>query len=79
MATLVPALRRWPRTLASRLFLIFLVGLVLAHGLSFGLQFYERYQSAKSVMLDNLERDVVVALAILNRLPADERAAWCRA
>lgn len=76
MATLVPALRRWPRTLASRLFLIFLVGLVLAHALSFGLQFYERYQSAKSVMLDNLERDVVVALAILNRLPADERAAW---
>ncbi len=76
MPALVPALRRWPRTLASRLFLIFLVGLVLAHGLSFGLQFYERYQSAKSVMLDNLERDVVVALAVLNRLPADERAAW---
>lgn len=73
---LVPALRRWPRTLASRLFLIFLVGLVLAHALSFSLLFYERYQSAKSVMLDNLERDVVVALAILNRLPAAERAEW---
>ncbi|RBL80979.1 two-component sensor histidine kinase [Streptomyces cavourensis] len=72
----VPALRRWPRTLASRLFLIFLVGLVLAHALSFSLLFYERYQSAKSVMLDNLERDVVVALAILNRLPAAERADW---
>ncbi|MFY1993178.1 ATP-binding protein [Achromobacter xylosoxidans] len=76
MAARDPAWRRWPRTLASRLFLVFLVGLVLAHGLSFGLQFYERYQSARSVMLDNLERDVVVALAILNRLPADERAAW---
>ena len=37
----VPALRRWPRTLASRLFLIFLVGLVLAHALSFSLLFYD--------------------------------------
>ena len=56
MATLVPALRRWPRTLASRLFLIFLVGLVLAHALSFGLQFYERYQSAKMCIRDRPRR-----------------------
>jgi signal transduction histidine kinase len=68
--------RAWPRTLAARLFLIFLVGLVLAHGLSFGLLFYERYDAAKSVMLDDLEHEVVIAMAILNRLPADERADW---
>jgi signal transduction histidine kinase len=66
----------WPRTLASRLFLIFLVGLVVAHGLSFGLQFYERYESARNTMLGDLERDVAVAFAVLDRLPADERAAW---
>jgi signal transduction histidine kinase len=66
----------WPRTLASRLFLIFLVGLVVAHGLSFGLQFYERYESARTVMLDDLERDVIVSFAILDRLPPGERAAW---
>ncbi|UUQ64903.1 HAMP domain-containing histidine kinase [Pseudomonas fuscovaginae UPB0736] len=67
---------RWPRTLASRLSLIFLVSLVLAHGLSFGLQFYERYQSAMTLMLDNLEQDLTTSVAVLERLPANEREAW---
>ncbi|MEH6349360.1 ATP-binding protein [Pseudomonas sp. 3JA] len=67
---------RWPRTLASRLSLIFLVGLILAQGLSFGVQYYERYQSAKSTMLGNLETDVSTSVAILDRLPAAERQAW---
>ncbi|MES2820914.1 MAG: HAMP domain-containing sensor histidine kinase [Pseudomonadota bacterium] len=67
---------RWPRTLASRLSLIFLVGLLLAQGLSFGVQFYERYQSAKSTMLGNLENDVSTAVAILDRLPPGERPDW---
>lgn len=67
---------RWPRTLASRLSLIFLIGLILAQGLSFGAQFYERYQSAKSTMLGNLENDVSTAIAILDRLPAAERPGW---
>ncbi|AZF37517.1 Sensor histidine kinase [Pseudomonas sp. R4-39-08] len=67
---------RWPRTLASRLTLIFLVSLAVAHGLSFGLQFYERYQSAKMLMLDNFEQDLTTSLAILERLPANEREAW---
>ncbi|AZF05473.1 HAMP domain-containing sensor histidine kinase [Pseudomonas sp. R5-89-07] len=66
----------WPRTLASRLALIFLVSLVLAHGMSFGLQFYERYQSAKTLMLDNFEQDLATSVAVLERLPADEREAW---
>lgn len=67
---------RWPRTLASRLSLIFLIGLILAQGLSFGVQYYERYQSAKSTMLGNLETDVSTSVAILDRLPAAERPAW---
>ena len=67
---------RWPRTLAARLTLIFLVSLVVAHGLSFGLQFYERYQSAMTMMLGNLEQDLTTSVAVLERLPADERAAW---
>ncbi len=67
---------RWPRTLASRLSLIFLIGLILAQGLSFGVQYYERYQSAKSTMLGNLETDVSTSVAILDRLPASERQAW---
>ncbi|WP_237883190.1 ATP-binding protein [Pseudomonas sp. PGPR40] len=66
----------WPRTLASRLSLIFLIGLILAQALSFGAQYYERYQSAKNTMLGNLETDVSTSLAILDRLPADERPNW---
>ncbi|WHS62925.1 ATP-binding protein [Pseudomonas sp. G2-4] len=67
---------RWPRTLASRLSLIFLIGLILAQGLSFGAQYYERYQTARSTMLGNLETDVSTSVAILDRLPAAERPAW---
>ncbi|HGA2315620.1 TPA: sensor histidine kinase [Pseudomonas putida] len=67
---------KWPRTLASRLALIFFTGLVLAYGLSFSLQAYERYISSRSMMLSNLELDVATSVAILDRLPAAERAAW---
>ncbi|MFJ2983544.1 MULTISPECIES: sensor histidine kinase [unclassified Pseudomonas] len=67
---------KWPRTLASRLALIFFTGLVLAYGLSFSLQAYERYISSRSMMLSNLEQDVATSVAILDRLPAVERAAW---
>jgi len=67
---------KWPRTLASRLALIFFTGLVLAYGLSFSLQAYERYISSRSMMLNNLEQDVATSVAILDRLPAAERAAW---
>jgi signal transduction histidine kinase len=76
LADAKPRLRPWPSTLVARLFLIFLVGLVLAHAMSFGLLFYERYDAAKSMMLGNLERDMVTAIAILDRVPANERAAW---
>lgn len=67
---------RWPHTLAARLALIFFTGLVLAYGLSFSFQFYERFVSSRSMMLVNLQQDVSTTVAILNRLPADERAAW---
>jgi signal transduction histidine kinase len=68
--------RPWPRTLGSRLFLILLAGLMLAQGLTFSAQFLERYVSAKAVMLNTLESDVATSVAILDRLPASERAAW---
>lgn len=67
---------RWPRTLASRLSLIFLIGLILAQALSFGAQYYERYESTKNTMLGNLETDVSTSIAILDRLPAQERMSW---
>ncbi|MCY1340846.1 Adaptive-response sensory-kinase SasA [compost metagenome] len=68
----------WPRTLGSRLFLILLAGLVVAHGLSFGVLFAERYITARQVMLGTLETDVSTSIAILDRLPAAERPQWLR-
>jgi signal transduction histidine kinase len=66
----------WPSSLGSRLFLILLAGLVIAHGLSFGVLFSERYMMAREVMLGTLETDVATSIAILDRVPAAERAQW---
>lgn len=68
--------RAWPRTLVARLFLIFAIGLVLAHALSFTLLFYERFSATKNLMLGDLERDVAVAMDIFDRLPPAERGDW---
>ena len=68
---------RWlPRSMASRLYLIILAGLMLAQGLSFALLFYERYESSVKVMLNTVEHDVATSVAVLDRLPASERADW---
>ena len=66
----------WPGTLRSRLFLILFAGLAVAYGLSFSILFAERYLSAKAVMLGTLESDLATSIAILDRLPANERADW---
>ena len=67
---------RWPRTLSARLLLVLLGGLSLAHALSFGLLFFERNQSTRSMMLRNLDEDVAVSVALLEHLPAEQREAW---
>jgi len=69
-------LLRLPRTLRWRLFLILFAGLAIAHALSFGVLFFERYTSAQAVMLTNLENDVGTSLALLDRLPPPERPQW---
>ena len=70
------AFRVWPGSLRARLFVILFAGLVIAYGLSFSILFIERYMSAKAVMLGTLETDVATSIAILDRLPADERPDW---
>jgi signal transduction histidine kinase len=65
-----------PRTLRWRLFLILFAGLAAAHALSFSLLFMERYMSAEAMMLGNLEKDVGTSIAVLDRLPAEERPRW---
>ncbi|CAN7734169.1 sensor histidine kinase [Neorhizobium sp. LjRoot104] len=66
----------WPTTLRSRLFLILFAGLAVAYGLSFSILFAERYMSAKAVMLGTLETDLATSIAVLDRLPANERPDW---
>jgi signal transduction histidine kinase len=68
--------RWWPRTLFTRLTLILFIGLALAHALSFGLIVHERAEATTNLMLGYLEKDVASSVALLDRLPADERAAW---
>ncbi|MBO1909155.1 HAMP domain-containing protein [Microvirga sp. 3-52] len=63
----------WPSTLRARIFFILIVGLAVAYGLSFGVLYLERYMSANAVMLGTLEKDVATSIAVLDRLPANER------
>ncbi|RDZ27285.1 sensor histidine kinase [Lysobacter silvisoli] len=69
-------LRLLPRTLGARLLLILATGLLLAHALSFALLFYERAMATRSMMLSGLEQDIQVSVALLEHLPAAERAQW---
>ena len=62
--------------MASRLYLILFAGLLIAHGLSFALLFYERYVTATSMMMSNYERDVATSVAMLDHVPAAEREHW---
>ncbi|MRS14428.1 HAMP domain-containing protein [Enterobacteriaceae bacterium RIT691] len=66
----------WPRSLLARLSIVVLAGLLIANTLSLSLVMLERNESARSVMLGNLEYDVGTSVAIINRLPANEREAW---
>ncbi|CCF00397.1 putative two-component sensor histidine kinase transcription regulator (plasmid) [Sinorhizobium fredii HH103] len=76
MPAFLNGIRLWPRTLRARLFVILLAGLTVAHVMSFTALFSERYIAARSVMFNTLENDVATSIAILDRLPAVERAAW---
>jgi signal transduction histidine kinase len=68
--------RWWPQSLASRLALILVTGLILSNALTFGAILYERYLVATDMMVGNLEREVASSVALLDRLPAAERPEW---
>ena len=67
---------RWPRTLFMRLMLILLAGLALAQALSYVWIMSERREATVGLMLNFLEQDVASSVALLDRLPAAERAEW---
>jgi signal transduction histidine kinase len=65
-----------PRTLFARLALILCLGLAAAQALSFWLTMTERNQAQVNLMMGYIEREVATSVALLDRLPASERAAW---
>jgi signal transduction histidine kinase len=67
---------RWPRSLFARLMLILLLGILAAQAMSYVLVMFERGLVGRDLMLDNLEKDITSSIAILDRVPAAERAAW---
>ncbi|SFU84620.1 Signal transduction histidine kinase [Polaromonas sp. YR568] len=66
----------WPRSLFARLMLILLLGILAAQAMSYLLVMYERGLVGRDLMLDNLEKDITSSVAILDRVPAAERATW---
>jgi len=70
------SLLHWPRSLFARLALILFVGLALAQTMSFWLTMTERDQTMTNVMMGYIEREVASSVALLDHLPAAERAAW---
>ncbi len=69
-------LRGWPQSLMGRISLILIAGLALAHVLSFWLVVMERSLAMGGMMVNYLASDVASSVAILERLPPAERAAW---
>ncbi|QOF80511.1 ATP-binding protein [Variovorax sp. 38R] len=71
---------RWrrllPGSLYARVTLIIVVGLAIAQLLTFAAIRYERNMALRELMMIGIERDIASSVAILDRLPAAERAGW---
>jgi len=71
-----PSRWHWPRSLFARLALILFVGLALAQALSFWLTMTERNRVTSNMMSVYIESEVASSVALLDHLPAAERAQW---
>jgi signal transduction histidine kinase len=56
--------------------LIIIVGLTLTQLVTFASVRYERDVALRDLMMTNIVRDIASSVALLDRLPASERAAW---
>jgi signal transduction histidine kinase len=70
------AMRLVPRSLFARVALVIVIGLAIAQGLTFVLIRYERGTAMRELMMNNIERDIASSIAVLDRVPAAERADW---
>lgn len=79
-ANAASAAEGWRRLLPGSLFyrvtLIIVVGLAVAQLLTFAAIRYERNMALRELMMIGIERDIASSVAILDRLPAAERAGW---
>ncbi|MCI3207912.1 MULTISPECIES: ATP-binding protein [Pandoraea] len=66
----------WPRSLFARLALILFIGLALSQTLSFWLTMTERNRVTSNMMSVYIESEVASSVALLDHLPAAERAQW---
>lgn len=64
------------RTLFGRLVLILFAGLALAQALTLAFVLVERGMVSRGMMVSYIASDVASSVAMLDRLPAQERAAW---
>ena len=64
------------QTMFGRVAVVVFAGLALAHALTFAVLLYERGLLARDMMASYLGSEVASALAILDRVPPSERAAW---
>lgn len=69
-------MKPWPASLAGRVALLLVAGLLAAYGLSLWSAMRESAAQADAMMRDYLARDVEAALRLLDRLPPAERADW---
>ena len=65
-----------PRSLFGRVALVLLAGLVVAHALTFWWILRERGELSDAMLQAYVGRDVASWVAILDRVPPEERAAW---
>jgi len=66
----------WPRSLFARLALLLCLGVAVAQGLSFWLTMRERNEATTNMMMGYIEREVTTSVALLDALPAAQRAEW---
>ncbi len=66
----------WPRSLFARVMLVLVAGLTLAQLITLALVLGERGMVMRGMMVSYLAADVASSIAILDRVPVDERAAW---
>lgn len=65
-----------PHSLFARLTLLIVAALAIAQLLTFAAIRFERGMALRELMMLGIERDIASSIAILDRLPAAERAGW---